>query len=746
MKDSDGDDRGDESVSLPVVPGSDCDDGDSASYLGAVESCDGNDNACSLSVPPDEIDVDGDGFVACIGWNDTQGDDAGVTGGGDCDETATDTFPGAAANEPVSGACMKDRDGDDFGDRTPPAGVTPGSDCDDDGPSAASTFPGAAAIDGPLNCMKDADGDDYGDSSVILPVVPGGDCDDAEPAVNPGTLEGPQGDATCTDGVDNDCDGDADAGDPVCQGAAVPCPDADNDGFADCSTDPSCDSSGLVCGDCDDGAFVVNPSEQEVCDSVDNNCDTFVDEGFDADSDGFTTCQLPAPDCDDSNPLVNPAAVELCNDGLDNDCDPGTVDLFDGDADGATCDVDCDDSNAALNLDDADTDGVTTCAGDCDDGDPDVNPTLPELCNDSKDNDCDVGTPDIFDGDADGADCTVDCDDNDASANLDDADSDSFSTCAGDCDDTDAAISPSATEVCDGVDNNCNGTVDDPFDLDEDGFTTCGLPQPDCNDMNPLVNPAAPEVCNDGVDNDCNPATPDLGDADGDGASCEVDCDDADPTTSPGATELCDGNDNSCSGLVPADELDGDGDGYVECSGWSDSQGDNPEIAGGGDCDDLSSFTFPGAAPNESTPDVCMKDVDGDDYGDLTPPPGVVRGSDCDDDGPFAASTFPGAASIDGPLNCMKDVDDDEYGDDSVQLPIVRGTDCDDDASAVNEGASEGPFGDPTCSDSIDNDCDDRIDDQDLECTQGLRTQPVPRGGSRTRPSSPRRGVELRRR
>ena len=57
------------------------------------------------------------------------------------------------------------------------------------------------------------------------------------------------------------------------------------------------------------------------------------------------------------------------------------------------------------------------------------------------------------------------------------------------------------------------------------------------------------------------------------------------------------------------------------------------------DCDDSDANTFPGAAPNDSTTD-CMKDLDGDDYGDRAPiNPNVTPGTDCDDDNP---TTFPG--------------------------------------------------------------------------------------------------------
>jgi len=59
----------------------------------------------------------------------------------------------------------------------------------------------------------DADEDGYDDEACG-----GDDCDDTDPAVNPGALEGPPADPTCTDRVDNDCDGYVDQDDPDCAG------------------------------------------------------------------------------------------------------------------------------------------------------------------------------------------------------------------------------------------------------------------------------------------------------------------------------------------------------------------------------------------------------------------------------------------------------------------------------------------------------------------------------------------------
>ncbi len=144
----------------------------------------------------------------------------------------------------------------------------------------------------------------------------------------------------------------------------------------------------------------------------------------------------------------------------------------------------------SLSCPDADGDGVTTCAGDCDDNEPYAYPGSREWC-DNFDNDCDGDIDEGFDNDGDGV-----------------------ASCWGDCDDTDPTVYDKAPETCNGVDDDCDGTIDEGYDLDSDGVTTC---DGDCDDNDDAVNPDEDEICDDGIDNDCD------GDIDSDdGAECDV--------------------------------------------------------------------------------------------------------------------------------------------------------------------------------------------------------------------------------
>jgi parallel beta-helix repeat protein len=111
-----------------------------------------------------------------------------------------------------------------------------------------------------------------------------------------------------------------------------------------------------------------------------------------------------------------------------------------------------------------------------------------------------------------------------------DEDGDGATLCR-DCNDADPSIYPTAPEQCNGVDDNCDGVIDDGFDADADTFTSCGG---DCDDGNPTIYPGALEIC-DGLDNDCNALADDGPDLDGDGHTvCDCAPDDPDLYIVPG--------------------------------------------------------------------------------------------------------------------------------------------------------------------------------------------------------------------
>ena len=509
--DGDGDGYGDSTLSelhcsLPEGfsdSNTDCDDADATTHPSASEICDGSDNDCDGAIPEDELDGDGDGYISCLFDTNIWNGSADVVGGEDCDDTATSIYPGADE------LCSTEQD----------------DDCDgvvneDDAVDADTWY-------------ADTDADTYGDPNNPMQscAQPIGyvqdmlDCDDGNAQINPQAFD------VAANGIDEDCSG-ADA-----QGI-----DGDGDGFLDTE-------------DCNDGDVNINPSAIEVCDGVDNNCDGQTDEGvtttFYADDDGDGFGSTPVEACSISAGL-------------------------------STVDGDCDDSDAQTgpNMAPMETD-QSLCYTDGDgDGWGDNNPST-------------------------GVDAGSDCDDSSASLNQNDGDSDGVSTCDGDCDDGNSAIHPSASEVCDGIDNNCDQQIDEGvqntyyFDGDGDGFGDPSTTQESCSILVGYV-----------TDN--------------------TDCDDSSGAIHPSASEVCDGADNDCNAFIPSDEVDDDGDGYVECSYSSVTWIGSTSVLGGGDCNDGDEFTYVGAASLDST-SQCMTDSDGDGYGDEQPVTGVVGGTDCDD-------------------------------------------------------------------------------------------------------------------
>jgi hypothetical protein len=163
-------------------------------------------------------------------------------------------------------------------------------------------------------------------------------------------------------------------------------------------------------------------------------------------------------DCDDSNSNINPSVSEICN-GVDDDCANGVDDgltfqdyFLDSDGDGFG-------TGAPVNACQSPGAGYVLVDGDCDDSNSNINPSVSELCN-GVDDDCDgqvddnVVFQDYFldsDGDGFGAGAPVNaCQSPGAGYVLVD----------GDCDDSNSNINPSASETCNGVDDNCDGVFD----------------------------------------------------------------------------------------------------------------------------------------------------------------------------------------------------------------------------------------------------------------------------------------------
>ena len=179
MEDKDGDDWGDDDPGGgDTTAGTDCDD-DSAAAAATFPGAAPNDSATECMEDKDDDD-----------WGDDDPGDGDTTPGTDCDDdsaAAVDTFPGAAPNDDPT-ACMEDKDDDDWGDDDPSSGDSvPGTDCDDDSATAGNTFPGAAEHEDPADaCMKDEDDDGWGDDTppggAGGGITPGSDCDeDGEP-------------------------------------------------------------------------------------------------------------------------------------------------------------------------------------------------------------------------------------------------------------------------------------------------------------------------------------------------------------------------------------------------------------------------------------------------------------------------------------------------------------------------------------------------------------------------------------
>ncbi|WP_338237876.1 putative metal-binding motif-containing protein [Persicobacter diffluens] len=941
-----------------ILDNTDCNDANKDINPNATEIADGIDNNCDGQIDEGIADDDGDGILNPV-----------------------DNCPTVANPDQKIPTWYADSDGDGFGNPnqsqqacTKPNGyVSNNTDCNDNNKNINPNAPEAADGidnncngqidegiadddgDGILNPVDncptvanpdqkiptwyaDSDGDGFGNpnQSQQACTKPNGyvsnntDCNDNNKNINPNAPE-------AADGIDNNCNGQIDEGiadddgdgilNPVDNCPTVPNPDqkiptwyadADGDGFGNPNqSQQACTKpNGYVSNntDCNDNNKNINPNAPEAADGIDNNCNGQIDEGIadddgdgilnpvdncptvpnpdqkiptwyaDSDGDGFgnpnqsqQACTKPNgyvadnTDCDDANKDINPNATEIA-DGIDNNCN-GQIDegIADDDGDGILNPVDnCPtvpnpDQKIPTWYADSDGDGFgnpnqsqQACTKpngyvnnntDCNDNNKNINPNAPEIA-DGIDNNCNGQIDEgIADDDGDGILNPVDnCP---TVANPDqkiptwyaDTDGDGFGNpnqsqqaCTKpngyvadntDCDDANKDINPNAPEIADGIDNNCNGQIDEGIadddgdgilnpvdncptvanpdqkiptwyaDSDGDGFgnpnqsqQACTKPNgyvnnnTDCNDNNKNINPNAPEIA-DGIDNNCNgqidegiadddgdgilnpndncPTVPNpdqkiptwYADNDGDGfgnpnqsqQACKkpngyvadnTDCDDANKDINPNAPEIADGMDNNCNGQIDEGIADDDGDGILNpvdnCptvanpdqkipSWYADSDGDgfgNPNqsqqactkpngyVADNTDCDDANKDINPNATEiADGMDNNCNGQID----------EGIA-----DDDGDGILNPIDNCPTVPNPDQKIPtwyaDSDGDGFGNpnqsqQACKKPngyVADNTDCDDANKDINPNA-------PEIADGMDNNCNGLID-EDSQSTQ----------------------------
>ena len=639
-------------------------------------------------------------------------------------------------------------------------------------------------------CCVDNDNDGYGIAGTNAGCTyQGVDCDDSNPGINPGATE------TCN-GIDDNCDGNIDPGCNCTNGQTAPCGsnvgecrqgtktcvngqwsdqcvgeipptqetcngkddncdgtvdegvktiyyrDSDNDGYGDINIQIQACSvqSGYVenSQDCNDNDNTVHPNAPDsICNGVDNNCDTNIDEGYVTD----TSCYLPGA-CAQNN------APSTCVAGVETYCGTGTPSQELCDV--AQVDEDCDaqqNEGCECTVGDQKPCGPSTETGECRFGTQtcdisgtwgncagEVMPT-DETCN-GRDDDCDGVVDNGF---AIGNACTNGIGECVASGTT-------VCNNAGNDVICDAVPGTPKPEVCDGLDNNCDGATDEPENL---VLTSCEKQDGVCagsqhsasecfsgtwgactaSDYGSQYNEQ--EFCPDNnIDNNCdgtNNYNCNSCDADNDGyrsmnsnpAVCtgypaQSDCDDTDAAIHPGASESCNGIDDNCNSIID-EGFDQDGDNFTTCNG---------------DCDDGNANINPSAQEicnliddncnniiDEGVKTTYYRDADGDGYGNpavstqaCSAPAGYVSNSqDCNDN---SAAINPGAVEVpcDNIDNDCSGTDFEGTDGDHDGFRIEGGScgpvDCDDGDASINPSATE------ICN-GIDDNCNNMIDSAD---------------------------------
>ena len=443
---------------------------------------------------------------------------------------------------------------------------------------------------------QDSDGDGFGGSTTIQSctqpsgyVVQGGDCNDSDDTINPGA------DEVC-DGIDNNCDGVVDEG-----LTSTFYQDLDGDGFGSSITVQSCTQpSGYVAqdGDCDDSDATINPNASEICNGIDENCDSVIDDNCTLNidisdknisicaEDGYFEIRNDGGEWDIYNYIVGNNDEQFQNDIFpegtqfvwevisstlpfqigDNDILSSSISfsdygnfwltednilvlnitpVFEGQvAESFTLtlkiipyfDAYIDSFEFTINSGDSfthvlsadrflngdyqvssgqgvetidvglftyswtSTDNINVTGETVSEDQPEVSGTLINNSNEPVTIGYSIyvnAGPQFCGSDAYYPLNVIVLPEN---SSNNDNDNDGYSENQGDCDDNNAQVNPGATEIEDGIDNDCDGDIDEGFDVDGDGYS---VSQGDCDDNEANVYPGAPEI-EDGIDNNCD--------------------------------------------------------------------------------------------------------------------------------------------------------------------------------------------------------------------------------------------------